>query len=192
MSTDFDPLKKIRADQLFDGRLDEFGIYEHVKPEETTSTKRCLTDGSNYLWVFVGEDGFVVTFTRYAANGYPGKILNAVREVFETHIPSEYEPQYWGFDTQEEWDAELAKQARQAETARRKFDAELLKFEAELLRYLRGEPNKIKVGTDEETKAKIAQDLVDKDPTLLLPINRDQLRREINSTYAREIDKVPF
>jgi hypothetical protein len=63
-----------------------------------------LTDGRNYLWVYIDDDGFV-SFTRYAPNGNPGKILSAVDEAFETYIASEYEPQYWGFDTEEEWEA---------------------------------------------------------------------------------------
>ena len=33
MSTSFRPLTNIRARQFFDGRLEEFDVYEHVKPE---------------------------------------------------------------------------------------------------------------------------------------------------------------
>jgi hypothetical protein len=33
------------------------------------------------------------------------KILQAICEAFDADIFSEYEPQFWGFDTQEEWDA---------------------------------------------------------------------------------------
>jgi hypothetical protein len=57
--------------------------------------------------VFIGDDGFVHSFTRWMPNGDPGKILNALANVFDTDIISEYEPQYWGFDTQEEWDAAM-------------------------------------------------------------------------------------
>ena len=98
MSTNFRPLTNIRACQLFDGRLEEFDVYEHVK-------RGCLTDGWNYLWVNIGDDGFVTCFTRWAPDGNPSKILDAVSVVFDTYIVSEYEPQYWGFDTQAEWDA---------------------------------------------------------------------------------------
>jgi hypothetical protein len=57
--------------------------------------------------VSIDDDGFVSGLTRYAPNGDPGKILNALANVFDTDIVSEYEPQYWGFDTQEEWDAAM-------------------------------------------------------------------------------------
>jgi hypothetical protein len=45
----------------------------------------------------------LVRLTRYGGND-PGKILKALANVFDTDIASEYEPQYWGFDTQEEWE----------------------------------------------------------------------------------------
>ena len=185
MSADFRPLTKILACQLFDGRLEEFDVYEHVKPDWTTSDRRCLTDGrNNYLWVYIDDDGST-SFTRYFPNGDPSEILKAVGEVFDTHIVSEYEPQYWGFETQAEWEAaqkQLGRELRRADQ----------KFEFELLKYARGEPSGIKPGTHEETKAKIAKKLVEDDPTLLLEVNRARLRSEIKSIYDREVVGVPF
>src|SRR5262245_1204828 len=101
MSISWCPVKKVRACDLFDGRLKKFNVREDVR-RGTTETERCLTDGRNYLWVYIGDDGFVSSFNRWMPNGNPGKILNAVGETFETYIASEYEPQYWGFDTHEE------------------------------------------------------------------------------------------
>jgi hypothetical protein len=77
MSTDFRllekapsiELKRVAACQLFDGRLEEFGVREHVKPAESTATSRCLTEGLNYLWVYIDDDGFVCCLRRYAPNG---------------------------------------------------------------------------------------------------------------------------
>ena len=83
-----------------------------------------LTDGRNYLWVHIDDGGFV-SFTRYAPNGNPGKILGAVEDAFETYLASEYEPQYWGFDTEEEWEAAVNKRAEEHE---REFYIELLKY----------------------------------------------------------------
>ena len=100
MSTDYRPLRNIRACQLFDGRLEELDVYEHINPETTTIKRRCLTDGRNYLWAYIGDDDFLTSFTRYAPNGDPSKILDAVKVVFDTYIVSEHQPQYWGFDTQ--------------------------------------------------------------------------------------------
>src|SRR5262245_3640210 len=138
MSTNYRPLEKIAACDLFDGRLEEFNIREHIKPDETTERERCLTDGRrNYLWVHIHDDGFV-SFTRYMPNGDPEKILAAVAEAFDTDIVSEYEPQYWGFDTEEEWEAA---ERKITEESKRKFYIELLK-------YCRGEASDIEPGTN--------------------------------------------
>ena len=185
MSTDYRPLKTIRSCDLFDGRLGKFNVYEHFKPGETTETKRCLTDGRNYVWVHIADDGFVCCLTRYFPNGAPGKILNALAEVFNSDIVSEYEPQFWGFDTQEEWDACWEKIAKE-----HKEDEE--RFHFEILKYCKGESNDIRPGSIGMLKAEIAKRLGEKDPTLLLPINKDKLRNEIQSVYNRDHAAVPF
>jgi hypothetical protein len=166
------PLAKVPACDLFDGRLEEFGVREHDWPGETKKS-RCLTDGRNGVCVHIDDDGFVLSISRHGRN-YPGKILNAVAVVFDVDIVSEYEPQYWGFDTQEEWDACMENMSKEAEE----------KFHIELLKYLRGEPNDI--GPGNIGKAEIAKTLVEKDPSLLLPINNDKLRNEVRSIYDRE------
>ena len=176
MSTDYRLLRQVPACDLFDGRLEEFGVREHVKPEATTEKSRLLTDGGNYLWVYMDDEGFVHLLTRYAPNGDPGNILNALANVFDTDIVSEHEPQYWGFDTQEEWDACMEKMSQKAEE----------EFHIELLKYLRGEPNDIRPGTIGMCQAEIARTLVEKDPSLLLSVNKDKLRNEIQSIYDRE------
>ena len=56
----------------------------------------------------------------------------------------------------------------------------------ELLKYLEGKPHGIRPGTIGMCQAAIAKKLVEKDPTLLLPINKDKLRNEIKSIYDRE------
>jgi hypothetical protein len=175
MSTSYCPLRKVHARDLFDGRLEAFGIREHVEPDETTERRRCLTDGRNYLWVYIDDNGFVSRLVRYAGNA-PGKILNSVAEAFETDIVSEHEPQFWGFDTQEEWDACMERMSRESEE----------RFHLELLKYLRGEPNDIRPGTIGMIKAEIAKKLVENDPALLSPINKDKLRTEVESSYERD------
>src|SRR5262249_33361506 len=176
MSTDYCLLEKVPACDLFDGRLEAFGVREHVKPDETTERTRCLTDGRNYLWVYIDDDGFVGCLTRYLPNGAPGKILNALANAFDIDIVSEYEPQFWGFDTQEEWDACMERMSRESEE----------RFHLELLKYLRGEPNDIRPGTIGMIKAEIAKKLVENDPALLSPINKDKLHTEVESSYERD------
>jgi hypothetical protein len=60
------------------------------------------------------------------------------------------------------------------------------RFHLELLKYLRGEPNDILPGTNGMIQAEIAKKLVENDPALLLPINKDKLRNEIESIWDRE------
>jgi hypothetical protein len=42
MSTYYSLFKKVTANALFDGRLEKFGVREHVMPDETTKERRCL------------------------------------------------------------------------------------------------------------------------------------------------------
>ena len=174
MSTDFILSRKVSANDLFGGRLATFGIQEHVS-SDTSERNRCLTDARNYLWVYLTEDGFVGCLSRYGANA-PGKILAAINEAFETDVFSEYEPQYWGFDTQEEWDAAEKKLADQHRD----------RFYADLCAYIRGEPNDIRPGTIGEIKAKIAKTLVESQAALLQPGNKDRLLSEMEAIYDRD------
>ena len=59
MSTDYRSLSPIPFDELFDGRLEKFGVYEHIVPGEASDTERCLTDGRNRLWAYASEDGSI-------------------------------------------------------------------------------------------------------------------------------------
>jgi len=58
MSTYYSLIKKIPGDDVFDGRLEEFGIREHIEPGQTTNTYRCLSDGHDYVWVRMDGNGF--------------------------------------------------------------------------------------------------------------------------------------
>jgi hypothetical protein len=176
VSTDHRTLKKVPAQKLFDRRLEKYGVREHINPDTTTNDWRCLTDGNNYVWVSIREDGFVGTITRFRPGGAPGKILSAIAEAFDTDIVSEYEPQFWGFDTQAEWVEWNELRSREAEKI----------FHDELLKYLHGEPNDIRPGTIGMIEAEIAKKLADKEPALLLLTNKDKLREEIDTIYDRE------
>jgi hypothetical protein len=155
MSTYYRLSERVAASTLFDGRLENFGVREHVEPDTTTKNHRCLTDGRNYLWVCIDDAGLVDSIDRYGGNA-PGKILNAIAEAFNTDIFSEYEPQYWGFDTQEEWDAAIKQMAKESEE----------KFYISVINYVRGQPNDIRPGTIGALEAGIAKKLVEEDPTV--------------------------
>jgi hypothetical protein len=55
------------------------------------------------------------------------------------------------------------------------------RFYVDLMRYLRGEPSDIRPGIIGMTQAEIAKRLTEKDPTLLLPENKDKFLRELDT-----------
>jgi hypothetical protein len=186
MSTSYLAAITIAADRLFDGCMLEFTIHEHIKPDESSSTWRCLTDGHNFVWVAI-VDGIVSTFNRYAGNDST-KILAAVADVFQAEILSEYQPQYWGFDTDDEWEVAMETMALEDLEYERKFRDNLRKF-------LRGQPHDLKPGTNEMVQAEIANSLILCDPELILEQNEAWLKAEIRKVYIQNraaFDDVPF
>jgi hypothetical protein len=175
MSTDYRLLESVLASDLFDGRLEKFGVQEHFN-DKTTAQSRMLTDSRNFLWLYVDDAGFVSCLTRYMPNGAPGKILSAIADAFDTEIVSQYEPQFWGFDTHEEWDAWQLEIAKEHEE----------RFHNDIVKFSQGEPNDIRPGTIGMIQAQVAKKLVEGDPTLLLPANKERFRAAIQSTYDRE------
>ena len=170
MSTYFGLCKSIKADELFDGRLEAFGVREEVRPEGTADRYppyikvkevRYLTDGQNSMEVVIYENGVACINVRNFWCAPEREILHAIAEAFETDIVSEHQPEYWGFDTQEEWDAD---EKRIHEEHERQFHAKLLK-------HLRGEPTDIQPGTIGMMKAEIAKNLVEKDPSFMETAN---------------------
>ena len=175
MSTDYRPSKNVRASELLDGRLESFGVRQKMI-DETSAKQKCLTDGNNFLWVHINDEGFVSTLTRYFPNGAPAKILRAICEALDTDVFSEHEPEFWGFDTQEEWDA-------WQDAISKKHDDE---FYADLVKFVYDEPNGISPGTVGECQAQIAKRLVGDDPTLISPERRVEFIEKINSIYDRD------
>jgi hypothetical protein len=170
MSTEYRPAQIILMEDLFDGRLSPHGVTEVIVAGKTSPTARCLTDGNNCLWVY--GDRHVESITRYGGNA-PGKILWAIAETFDTDIYSEYEPQYWGFGTQEEWDACLQKMAEEDDA----------KFYTDIIRFLSGEPNDLRPGTIGMIQAEIARELVAVDPGLVTPERRADLLASVHQAY---------
>ena len=185
MSTYYGLRKSIKADELFDGRLEAFGVREEVRPEGAADRfppymkvreVRYLTDGRNSMEVVVYENGVPDLRVRNLWCAPEKEIFHAIAEAFDTDIVTEHQPEFWGFDTQEEWDAY---EKRIHEEYERQFHAELLK-------HLRGEPSNIQPGTIGMKMAEIAKALVEKDPSLMEPENRDKLMGEIDAIYDRD------
>ena len=102
--------------------------------------------------------------------------MGAIAEAFDTVIVSEYEPQFWGYETKEEWDLAWKKMAEEDEA----------KFHAEIIKYIKGEPYDIEPGTIGETRANIAKKLVAADPSLISPDKQAELMKEIDDIYKRD------
>lgn len=176
MSTHYVTEKNIRFDEIFDGRLEKFGIREDSTQKDSCDSKRCLTDGRNFLWVCSDQEGKLNYLIRYFSCGAPQKILCAICETFETDAFNEYEPQYWGFDTEEEWAAALEE-----------LDKEIAdEFYVDLINYIKDKPHNLSKGTIGMRKAEIAKTLVSKNANLLLEENKAKLLSEVREIYSRE------
>ena len=101
MSIYFKFQKEIKVADVFDGRFEKFGFREHLAKEPDPHS-RWLSDGVNAVCI-INYNGIVVQINKYAGVGHPTHILRALEKEFDTEIFSENEPQYWGFDTIEEW-----------------------------------------------------------------------------------------
>ena len=84
MSVDFWTKPRLRMEELFDGRLEDWGIFEptgrNVSPDV-----RCLADGENYVRVFNCSKGVDLVLASYGLN-YPYRILKAISEAFDVEI----------------------------------------------------------------------------------------------------------
>jgi len=176
MFANFRASTPIMSNELFDGRLATFGIKEHLS-KERGKDKRCLADGrSNFLWAYINGNRSVSLLTLYFPMGNPCRILPVIADVFGVKMHSEREPEYWGFDTQEEWEA---------------FDDKISKGDdnevyCDLLCFLTGQSCGIRSGTDGMTRAKIAKKLVKEEPSLILVENKEKLLKQIEHVFFRD------
>ena len=174
MSTHFRPLTPIRMADLFDGRLKDVGVHEHHS-KETTANQKCLTDGRNFLWIDGDEKGLVSFLSIYGMNAAQ-RILQAICDEYDVDIVSEYEPQFLGFKTQEEWDAWERAMATKADED----------FYNEVVKFVRGEAHDIKPGTNGMVLAEIAKRLIAESPDLLAEDKRPDLIKAVNLVYERD------
>jgi hypothetical protein len=158
---------------IFSGRLEPYGIREHISPQHTADTCRCLTDGQNGLWVFADEAGLVTTMSRGGLGDLAEAIVAKIMLEFNVEIVNSQFPQYYGFETQEEMDA------AQEEAAREYWD----ELYPQLIAYVRGEPNRIEPGTGAEHYASLACECVAQDASLLWPENKEVFIAAVQEAY---------
>ena len=171
MSTDYRTEKEITFAELFDGRLESYGVKEKVVEGKTAADFRSLVDGHSYVWVY--GDEVVSVITRYGLSNNPYKIISAIAEAFETDIFSERQPQYWGYETEEEWEKAWHKI----------HEEDQAKFYVKIIKYVTGQPNDIKPGTVGMTKANIAKELIAENPNLASPLCMEKLMEAIDRIY---------
>lgn len=178
MSTVYILEEQINFEELLDGRLEPYGIYEEYREGYTSEHLRVLSDGSNFLWVYGKQT--VESMTRYGSNAVE-HILGVISKVFDTEIISEYDPQFWGFKTIEEQDqAELLK----AKTYRRHWYEQMMNFAMD-------RPHKLKPGTDEFEDAEIVKELVAENLEWADPNLRDELFVAVHRRRMRPTPSVP-
>ena len=85
--------------------------------------------------------------------------------MFEVDIVSEHEPQYWGFETQEEWDRWLEEINRQGRE----------KSYCEMIAYSEGKETTYRPGTNGFVSLEIAKRLINENPSLRSPDKKDEL-----------------
>ena len=180
MTVYFRPLTSISMKDLFDGRLENFGVREHAN-EETNANERCLTDGHNFLWVS-SERGLALLFTGYTGNRVY-RILQAIGDEFDVEIVSEDELPY--FETKEQADAFESKMKEELE--QRGQD-----FYNKVVAYIRGERYGIR-SMDEALEVEIARRLIAESPELRAAGNRANLIKAVEMIYREHADGVgPF
>jgi hypothetical protein len=164
MSIAFITEKSIEFDTIFDGRLTRFDIHEHVT-NESSEVERCLTDGVNFVWFSKSEDDGSLFWIRCYGWNHPAKILETIADIYDTGIFSEHQPQFHGFETQEEWDAAMRVLDKREEE----------QWYTKFCKFLRGEEHNYRPGTPSMLRMEAGRKLVAKFPELMLPENKDQV-----------------
>jgi hypothetical protein len=168
MSTHWRPLPDILFAELFDGRLEKYGVREGVMAEPENGR---YLEGCDGVLLVYREDNGTCTFVRRGC--VPCAVFDALTDEFEIEWVSEHDYRYYGFATEEEWDAFHKKLGREAEE----------EFYNDLIRYLRDEPSDLGPGTIGLIKANIAKSLVASDPGLMTPDKRDVLLEAVEAIY---------
>lgn len=174
MSTSYCTDIQISAHELFGGRLQEYGICEYVDPT-TDPTWRCLTDGGNYVWVSINEDGSVDRFVRFGMNSALF-ILNTIASQFLAQVFSEHDYRFWGFESQYAWDASME--------APTKADEDELYFE--IIKFVSGKDTGLRPGTNGMKMAEIAKELIGRNPHYASPSAKGELMSEIGRIYEEK------
>jgi hypothetical protein len=171
MSTDYRPIPCIPFIELFDGRLDKYGVREKAHADSTLRS-RYLVGSDGELEAYQNDDG-TSSFSRRSFTPVPWTVIDALTEEFKVELVSEHDHRYWGFATEEDWRDWQDQLAKKAET----------EFYKNLCHYVRGEPNDLRPGSVGMLQAEIAKGLVANDESLMEPNNRHLLLEAVKVIY---------
>jgi len=174
MSTNYRSTQAIPFAQLFDGRLEKYGVYETIQ-SDSTEQMRCLVGRDGVLEAY-REDNGSSSFARPSFTPVPWAVLDALVQEFEVELVCEHDPRYWGFATEKEWHDWQDQLANEADD--HLYD--------ELVRYVRNEPNDLRPGTVGMLMAEITTALVASDESLMAPQNRDRLLEAVKASFNRD------
>jgi hypothetical protein len=167
MFTDYRLNNELWIEQIFDARLERFGIYE-TYISVSTPEWRCLTDGNSVLWVEGDEEvEFLLGFGMFNA---AEKILTAIEEAFDAEIFSEHQPQYWGKEGEEECRCDRREVAEEVQT----------RLNILIMRHVRGESLDIEPYSGFMHVVNITKDLIIENPELASPDREAELLKKTN------------
>ena len=99
MNVDYKSLDPIPFKELFDGRLEDYGIHEKHLPALTTESCRSLSDGWDTLQCYADDSGHVAGFEGwYGLPNWPVGIVKAIAETFDTDIFSNCDYRFPDYD----------------------------------------------------------------------------------------------
>jgi hypothetical protein len=159
--------KKIKFEELFDGRLERFGVY-NACTKVVTRTWGCLHDDRNSL--IVHGDELVESMTGFGLFNATEKILTAITTAFNTEIFSEYNPQVWMYKTEEEWHRDRRKSTERNPVI----------FYNMVIEHARGETQECTLLRDGLLMVKVAKDLIIENPDLASPEREMELMEKTN------------
>ena len=145
--------KKIKFKELFDGRLEKFGVY-NACTKVVTRTWGCLHDDRNSL--VVEGDEVVESMTGFGLFNATEKILTAITTAFNTKIFSEYQPRVWMYKTEEEW----------RHDQRKSIERNPVIFYNMVIKHVREETQELTPFRDGWLMVKAAKDLIVENPDL--------------------------
>jgi hypothetical protein len=141
ISVKYRPEKTVRLAEFIDA-LTPLGVREDRNDYYIRDTQTCLSDSDGRQVLVRHDAGVVVTVLDRRTFGISTTVApiikaikNVFRDVFRTRLFSEYEPQFYGFESKEEedaaWEADVVVETERLGTAHPDWSPGKIRYEAE-------------------------------------------------------------